>query len=89
MYAILDHQLAQIVRKARDHGLIFEADVDTLLDALRDTDDELGRLRQATVGECANCERAGVVVYFDREALVCADYEACVAFCAGRDSAAS
>lgn len=86
MYAILDHQLAEIVMRARDHGRIAEADVDTLLDALRDTDDQLQRLQRATVGRCANCEREGVIVYFDREALVCADDDTCVAFCAGRDA---
>jgi hypothetical protein len=89
MYAILEHQLAGVIARAKAYGRIDDDDVALLLDALRDTDDELLRVRQATVGRCANCAREGVVVYFDREALVCANYDACVAFCAGRDSAAT
>jgi hypothetical protein len=46
---------------------------------------EIARLQKARVGVCASCGRSDRVVYFDREAMVCADFDDCWAACQVRD----
>lgn len=57
------------------------ATVDQLREEVASAQAENARLQQAVVGRCASCERTNRVVYFDREALVCADYHDCWAAC--------
>lgn len=56
-------------------------DVLYLLDLVDQLRADHARLQQAVVGACASCGRTNRVVYFDREALVCADYDDCWAAC--------
>lgn len=56
------------------------------IDRLRGNEAEIARLQKAEVGVCASCGRDDRVVYFDREAMVCADYDDCWAASRARDA---
>ncbi len=51
-----------------------------------DLKSEIARLQKSTLGRCASCGRWNVIVSFDREAMICVDFDACWAVCRENDA---